>query len=168
MVAKSNIQVEYFVPEDWTPFQRNLLGKLIINQIQDNCSNNIDKNGKAFKPYSKSYVESFEFMVAEKSQSDVNLQLTGDMLASMEVLESPPGKVVVGYRVDSPYAGQVEGNVIGSYGGTANKSHARDFLGVTPSQLKLLIATVNNTGIQQEERVNKIDNIVSAVLKRFL
>lgn len=57
-----------------------------------------DGNAKSVKlksPYSKAYAESLDFKAAGKSRGEVNMKLTGDMLASIQVEDRGGGKVAV-------------------------------------------------------------------------
>lgn len=50
---------------------------------------------KLKSPYSKKYSESLDFVAAGKSKSDVNMSLTGDMLASVQVEDRGGNKIAV-------------------------------------------------------------------------
>jgi len=56
----------------------------LIDKMVDRTQSGRDVNGKLFPKYSKSYTESLGFKVFGKSKGDVNMTLTGDMLASIE------------------------------------------------------------------------------------
>lgn len=159
MVSRANYQAEFFVPNTLSESERGLLGKFIVQQIIDNCNNNIDKNGKPFRKYSEEYIDSLDFKIADKSKSDVNLQLTGDMLASIEVIKNQSGLLVIGYPVGSEYAGQVEGNQL---------VNGRWFLGLPKSQLNLLVAKVQSQSPRDMANTPKVDSLVQNILKRFL
>lgn len=56
----------------------------LIDKIVARTTLGRDVSGKIFPKYSKSYSESLAFKVFGKSRGDVNMTLTGDMLASIE------------------------------------------------------------------------------------
>lgn len=144
MVDKTKIQTRFSLPSNFTDAMRVSASKKIIALIQERTAEGISATGSSFPKYSKDYKESMDFKNGGKSSS-VNLELTGDMMASMELLEHNTGYVVIGYPTDHPDAGKVEGNVIGSYGSDSpNASRARNFLGLPQSQINIIIAEVKN------------------------
>jgi hypothetical protein len=101
-------------------------------------NNSTGYSNKAFPGYSKEYRKSLEFKIAGKSNK-VNLTLTGDMLAEMDVLKSKQGSITIGFE-RGENADKAEGNILGSYGGDPNPKKARNFLGISPSDLKKILA----------------------------
>jgi hypothetical protein len=61
------------------------LGERFLRRIQERTEENTSRTGKTFKKYSDVYVDSLDFKAAGKSEDDVNLKLTGDMLGLMQV-----------------------------------------------------------------------------------
>lgn len=89
-----------------------------------------DVDGKPFPKYSDAYKNSLDFKIAGKS-SKVDLQLSGDMLAALEIIKTDEDYVEIGIK-DSDVQGRAEGNIRGSYGKSrGNSSLARDFLGTS-------------------------------------
>lgn len=131
------------VPNDLKPEQRVELADLIIEHIVDRTDRGIDKDGKKFPKYSKSYIKSLDFQNAGKSKSKVNLQLSGDMLAAIKLLSHQNGKLTIGFDKNTEENDKAEGNILGSYGGDPNPSKARDFLGLSSSKLRELIRYVD-------------------------
>ena len=85
--------------------QRRAIARAIIDHIQERSTKGKGIGGRAFSgpdgdnKYAKSYKDSREFETAGKSGSVVNLTLTGDMLASIEVLDvSTVAQVTVGFE----------------------------------------------------------------------
>jgi len=124
-----------------TARQRKALADLVIEHIYDRTDRGLDVNGKRFKAYSKGYAKSLDFSIAGKSKGRVNLQLSGDMLAAMTLLEHEEGRVVIGFE-DSERE-KAEGNILGSYGGDQDSSKARKFFGIKPAKLRELIDYVS-------------------------
>lgn len=100
--------------------------------------NSTGYSNKSFPGYSTPYKKSLQFKIAGKSNK-VNLTLTGDMLAELDVLKSKPGAITIGYE-RGENADKAEGNILGSYGGDPNPRKARNFLGISPSDLKKILA----------------------------
>lgn len=131
------------------PEERELLAFEIIDHIINRSEKGLDKNGKPFPSYSKSYIESDEFKAFGKSPSKVNATLSGEMLNAMDLLSHKVGQIRIGYDPsDTMLIGKVEGNVLGTYGQkTPIKGKQRDFLGIRPAQVKELEANY----IEQED-----------------
>ena len=95
---------------------------------------------KEFPKYSKEYKKSMDFRIAGKS-SNVNLTLSGDMLANIRLLRHRAGEITIGYGRGDDDAPKVEGNVTGSYGKPSpNKKKARDFLGIHKEDLGKILS----------------------------
>ncbi len=128
-----------------TKEERQKLADLVIEHIFDRSSKGFDKNGKPFPKYSKEYINSLDFKNAGKTPGRVDLQLSGDMLAALQMLDERPGEIDIGYEKGTEENARAEGNIIGSYGGKAKASRARDFLGIQSKKLKDLIEYVRNS-----------------------
>ncbi len=72
------------------------VGQLAIQFIVDRTLEGKDKNGKAFKAYKPSYYNSKIFDIYGKSRGSVNLELTGEMHASIDVLKPTQKGVLIG------------------------------------------------------------------------
>jgi hypothetical protein len=123
--------------------QKDKVADLIIERIVNRTDQGKDKEGKRFPGYSKSYKESLDFKVAGKSASKVDLQLSGDMLAALEVLDKTSRSVTVGFERGSEENAKADGNIRGTYGKpTPDPKKARDFLGITETELSKIIRFV--------------------------
>ena len=136
-------KIEIPIPEDLKPAQRLELGDLIVEHIVERTMQGKDKNNNPFKKYSKSYAESLDFKIAGKSRSRPNLQLSGDMLASLELLSQQKGKLKVGFPKGDEVNARAEGHITGILG--KSRGHKRDFLGLQKSKLNELIRFVRET-----------------------
>ena len=126
-----------------TKDQRDKLGELIIERIYERTTvENKSYTGRSFPKYSESYKKSLDFKVAGKSASDINLELSGDMLAALRVLSDSKNQITVGFDADTDENARAEGNILGSYGGAPNPKKARDFLGINSTELKKLVQRV--------------------------
>lgn len=68
-------------------------GKRFIDEMVDRTQLDfLDKNDRRFKSYKKGYVESDIFEIYGKEKNEVNMTLTGQMLASIDVRVRRPGK----------------------------------------------------------------------------
>jgi len=131
------------IPPDLRPRQREELADLVIEHIVERTQSGKDKDGKQFKGYSKAYMKSLDFRNAGKSKK-VDLQLSGDMLAAIELLREKNGSLTIGFQKGSEENERAEGNITGSYGREANSSKARDFLGIKSAKLRELIEFVRS------------------------
>ena len=131
---------------DLSPDEREELGDLIIERIFERTTQeNKDAYGKRFPGYSKSYIDSLDFEIAGKSKSRVDLQLSGDMLADMKVLNTRKNEILIGFENGTESNAKADGNIRGTYGSnTPNPKKARDFLGLTDSELERLVRKVKS------------------------
>lgn len=117
---------------------------MIEHIYERTTSENRDKDGRKFPKYSKSYIKSLDFANARKSPSKVDLQLSGDMLAAMKLLNHRPGEITIGFERGTQENAKAEGNILGSYGGDPNPAKARDFLGIQEKKLRELVKFIKN------------------------
>lgn len=123
--------------------QRHEVADLVIERIVNRTDQGIDKDGKRFPAYSKSYKESLDFKIAGKGP--VNLQLSGDMLAAIEALEVTSRSATIGFEKGSEENAKADGNIRGTYGNSIPiKGKARDFLGISEKDLLKIIKLVKN------------------------
>lgn len=130
------------VPSDFTPAMRESVGLAVAERIRVRTLRGIDKNGDQFVGYSESYKNSLEFRVAGKSGNQVNLRLSGDMLAALDVISNRSGVVTVGYERGSEENGKADGNIRGTYGQSKPTGKARDFLGLPKEEIERIISLV--------------------------
>lgn len=71
------------------PLLLNQIAQATIDYVKERVDSGFGIGGKKLKsPYSDAYAKSLAFQAAGKSKNDVNMQLTGDMLGSLDVVES--------------------------------------------------------------------------------
>ncbi len=138
---------------DMTPAQKREFADLAIERIYDraNEGKHLDASGSRVVPmpkYSASYVDSLDFKIAGKSKNKPDLQLSGDMLASIKLLKPLRDGVEIGFAAsDRENNGKAEGNMLGTYGtDTPNAKKARRFLGLTPKEIREIAAMVVTDG----------------------
>lgn len=73
-------------------------GQAVIDTILDRTADNKGSDGDRFDDYSNEYAESLPFLAAGKSQSNPNLDLTGQMLLDMDIIEASSRKLRIGFR----------------------------------------------------------------------
>lgn len=104
-----------------------------------------DKDGNDFAKYSEEYKNSMDFKNAGKSKNALpNLQLSGDMLAALKVLDSTRNYITVGFEKGSDENGKADGNIRGTYGKPAPVGPKRDFLGISEKDLVKLVKYVKS------------------------
>ena len=136
-------RVKIAIPDDIGPKDRERLGFAILEFIRERTQLGVGLNSsgtrnKDFPAYSKEYMKSLDFKIAGKG-SKVNLTLSGDMLDAMDLLRHKNGELVIGFSNGTEDNGKAEGNITGSYGGAPNARKARNFLGVTKSELNSIL-----------------------------
>jgi hypothetical protein len=136
------------IPEDLKPRERQLFAEEIIETIKVRSESGYgvreDGTKYRFPAYSKSYTQSLDFKVAGKSAGSVDLTLSGDMLASISLLDHGRGYVVVGFSRGSEENDRAEGNQLGSYGGEPNPKKARRFLGATTREVEAALRAIKD------------------------
>ena len=157
-----NIQKIIKIPEGYTSSERQAIAAEIIDYIKKTTKDGVSPiTGRNYKGYSKKYKESLDFKNAK--DGTVDLRLSGDMVASLEMLDESFGKIKIGYEESDVNAGKAEGNQIGSYGmksGTTGK--ARPFIGISSTALKEILKKypLDNEAqrLEQTQRVTLVSN----------
>jgi len=133
--------IDVKLPDSYSSEVVEAIGSEIISTIRKRTIKGKDKDGEKFADYSKAYTESVDFRAGGKSKGSVNLTLSGDMLASMELLELKKNKIRIGFEEGSDINARADGNIRGTYGQPKPiPGKARDFLGVTPEELAKILA----------------------------
>lgn len=106
------------------------IGQKIIDYMEERVDDGLGYGRTKLKsPYSDAYSESLNFKAAGKSKTDVNMKLSGDMMASIDIIEVNGSKVTIG--IDDP--DQVPKAFNHQTGDTVPR---RPFFGVTNEELK--------------------------------
>jgi len=113
------------IPRQHNAAIRQTIGQSIIFFIVNRTGQGLDKFNKPFKPYSKSYTGSLEFIRSAKAQALVNLRVTGEMLARLTVVSHGVGFIKIGFS-DATANDKAEFNL----------ENGRDFLGITLKDLE--------------------------------
>lgn len=132
------VRTKIEIPEYLKPDEREELGLRILQFIRQRSAKGLDKDNNPFPKYSPSYKNSLDFKIAGKS-SKVNLKLSGDMLAALDLLNHRKGELLIGFENGTEENDRAEGNILGSYGKDPDEKKARDFLGIDPKDLAKLI-----------------------------
>ena len=125
------------IPEGLDELQATELGDAYIEYIyQRTTKDNVDKSGKPFPGYTDEYKASLDFKNMGKS-SNVNLELSGDMLAELKILQIKGNRIRIGYENGTDENAKADGNIRGTYGKKEpDPSKARDFLGFEGKELE--------------------------------
>lgn len=132
-------EFEVQIDPNYSAEVREAIAAEIISFVRQRTLGRKDVNGRTFKKYTTEYTKSVDFKAAGKNKNNVNLTLSGDMLAYLELIKNQKGKLVLGYGDGNPQAGKAEGNQIGSYGKSADASKARPFLGIRQEDLARIL-----------------------------
>ena len=115
------------------------LGRELVQTVLKRTAAGKDKNGQPFHPYSAEYIRSDDFGLTGKSASNVNLRLSGDMLADLSVLSARDGRIVIGFDSEEQRA-KAHGHQTGKEG--SGDLPVRDFLGISEQELAAAIRKV--------------------------
>jgi hypothetical protein len=107
-------------------------GQAVIDTILDRTSDNKSSNGGRFKNYSEEYSESLVFQAYGKTRNDPNLELTGEMLSSVDILEVTPTRLKIGFRDETQRAKAYNHH-------TGDTVPARPFFNISQSELSDLV-----------------------------
>lgn len=133
-MANEWTRVKIKLPKTIKPRERVAIAEVLLTHIVTRTLNGEDKNNKKFKNYTEKYAD-----LKGVDVSDVDLTLDGEMLEALELVSHKSGEITIGYKDPSEeLAGKVEGNRSGFYG-NSKKKKSRDFLGITQSDLSLLL-----------------------------
>lgn len=129
------------INEAYTADEREAIGEMIVESIRERVQNNgTNKYGRALPGYSESYKNSLNFKIAGKSEGDVNLTLSGDMLGALTVLSHTKGSLLIGFENGTPENAKADGNIRGTYGQSKSVGPKRDFLGIPKDDLRAILA----------------------------
>ena len=127
------------LPPELNARDREIVLDEVTDFIRKRSARGRDKNNRAFPEYSKEYKNSLDFRNTGKTPGNVNLKLSGDMLAALDTISHRQGSGLIGYENGTEENDRAEGNITGSYGGKANPAKARDFLGITDKDLEKVV-----------------------------
>jgi hypothetical protein len=144
------------VSTKYTDEEREAIAFDIISYLQKRTKQGKGKGNKKWTPpadkYSKEYKESLDFKF-KRDKSKVNLTLTGDTLASIDLLDSSKGEIAIGIADGDEDRSKAEGNIRGTYGKkTGSRSKSRDFLSIDKNEVKKIL---NNFPIKDEKKRDK-------------
>lgn len=108
------------------------IGQAIIDYMDERVEDGLGYGRKKLKsPYSVAYSESLNFKAAGKSKNKVNMKLSGDMMASIDILETDGAKITLGIEgSEAPKAFNHQ---------TGDTVPKREFFGVTKDEIKKYI-----------------------------
>ncbi len=132
-------KIKIKIPKEYSPVFREAIAVEVIQFIQKRTQKGLDKNDKPFVPYSKGYKKSIDFKIAGKS-SKVDLVLSGDMLASINLLKQSKGELEIGFKRGTEENAKADGNIRGTYGQSKSTGKRRDFLGISREDLKKILS----------------------------
>lgn len=151
-------KIRITIPSDIDALGRKVLAQMIIDFIQDRTSRGLDMNGDNFAPYSETYKDSKDFSVAGKSNT-VNLRLTGDTMASIELLTDITGSVTLGF------APGTSENDKAAWVSDSDGGPARRFLGISANDLNIVLG--NFRAVNPEE-LNASNQAARSIFNRLL
>ncbi len=127
---KINLKEEFGIDFRGRDSLKQALGQAIIDRMVSRTKDGKSFFGKNFRKYSKDYIDSEDFKAFGKSPGDVNMTLTGDMLASIDILDISGNTIEPG--IDDPE------EAIKSFAHNTGdgKMPRRAFFGITRKELK--------------------------------
>lgn len=113
------------------------IGQEIVDYMKERIENGRGLNDiKLETPYSKEYSKSIDFIAAGKSRGHVNMRLTGDMVDSIDVIDTSGDEILIGIT-DGSQTAKAYGHQTGFKGHPfLDGKHKRPFFGVSKSEIK--------------------------------
>ncbi len=140
---------------------KQVIGQALIDRIIQRTESNKSVTGGQLKKYSKEYIESDDFKAFDKSAGDVNMKLTGDMLSTLDIVDSSGSKIKLGWDDATQNAKAYNHNV----GDTVPK---RAFFGVTKQDLESVRKEFASDVKQSSNKLqSELDQIRTAIINRL-
>lgn len=129
--------------------QREFGNRVIDEIVKRTREQNIDKKGKTFAEYSTSYRESEIFKIYGKSAGDINLTLSGEMLANMAVVKTDSQGPLIEF-LSNAQNDKAHGHIHGIKRKKGGKV-VRDFFGLPEKiQADILMKTLKDFNLDPE------------------
>lgn len=152
------------VPLELDQDARNDIAIEVIDFIIDRTNRGLDKNNKPFAGYSDAYKNSLDFKIAGKS-SNVNLQLSGDMLSEIRILNiAVTGFITIGYEAGTEENDRAAWNT----NNTRPNFPKRDFLGIKDSDLNNIVRSYINSNPVQIQSRRATSSIANALIGNII
>jgi hypothetical protein len=134
-------RIKLDVPKWLSDDQKEQLADDVIEHIRRRTEKGLDKRNRQFPGYSDEYVKSLDFKNGGKRKGRVDLQLSGDMLADLQLVKMQKNAIVIGFTPGSEENARAEGNILGTYGQDKPiPGKKRDFLGISQSELNDILS----------------------------
>lgn len=146
------------IPNSYNSTQREAIGRAIIDRIKQRTTQGLNVNNEPFAPYKQSYRNTDEFQIAKSGT--VNLRLTGDMLADLEVLSHGPGFIKIGFVDES--SNQKANWIEAPTGQKAGRQTPREFVGISQTDLNDILSRFGST------REAEIANVGNSFVRDFV
>lgn len=153
-----------FIDVNYDASERRAIGEAIIDYVVNRTKRGRGIDGEAFtnregkKSYSKAYQGHRDFDIGGKSSSPINLTLTGDMLASIEILDSSlAGRVVIGIP-DGENADKAR----------YMREKGYDFLGISENEKANILAKYSKVKPEEVKRAQLSESVAKSFLKSLI
>lgn len=141
---------------------KQVIGQALIDRIIERTEAGKSVNGGKLKaPYSKTYAESDDFKAFNKKKDEVNMKLTGNMLGTLDIIDTAGSKVKIGWNDSTENAKAYNHNV----GDTVPK---RAFFGITKQDLASVKSEFASRVNEESGRLqSELDQVRSAIIRRL-
>jgi hypothetical protein len=138
--------------------------QLAFDKMLERLDNGIGADGKKLGKYSTAYMNSLEFAAFGKDKT-VNMQLTGGMVNSLQILKSTNTKMKVGFEGEESVKAYAHMTGYQGHPTLDGKVAPRKFFGWTDSELKAIARefrteTKSNDLVKDEVILRLIDRLV--------
>lgn len=132
-------KVRIDIPEDIGPSEREAIAADMVDLMVSNARDGVGirwEGSRARTRHFPAYTKEYEKF---KGQKNVDLTLSGDMLDALTVISHKKGSILIGFENGTKENDKAEGNILGSYGRAPNPRKARNFLGLTASDIRSIV-----------------------------
>jgi len=154
------------LPEEYNPIERQAIGLEIVDHIRERTLSGKDKNNNGWSGRAGIYSSAYKKFKSSLGlgTSTVDIRLSGDTLAAMQVLSDAKGKIIVGFENGTEENAKADGNIRGTYGQRSPiPGKKRDFLGITAGALDRILSRYPITNRQEaKERAQLITSLDSS------
>ena len=146
--VSQTINLKELLGEDLTsrPDLKAKIAQEIVDLIVDRTESGKSVHNRSLRSYDEDYAESDEFAAFGKSESEVNMTLTGNMLNDIIDTSKDPNEIKISFRKDINHKKAFNHNT----GDTVKK---REFFGVNKSDLKEIVSKYKKELKKSEEKV---------------
>lgn len=146
---------------------RDAFAQMAFDRMFERLDSGVDVDGKKMAGYSQSYINSREFKAYGKEKNKVNMQLTGGMAYSVDILSQSSSKMKLGFVGEDEIA-KAYAHMTGFKGHKtlSGKVPVRKFFGWTEMDLKEIADSLRPDAPSKKEKIK--DAMILDLISRLV